>query len=499
MQVSTQLSKNSEKYLKILAWLIILVGVVVRLAVFIQNRNLFIDEANLARNLYERGFIALSTPLAYEQYAPPVFLWVVKFFALLFGYGEMTLRLYPFLSGIATLVIMLFIMKELTSYKSLWYPLFLLVSAAILVRYSSELKQYMSDVFFVVSLVLLTLKIDIQKRSATQFVLIWLVVGSIAIWGSMPSVFVLAGVGAYYIWSCIQSKDYKRLVPVVIVGVLWMLQFLFYYLTILKPQANTSYLQNFHRDYFLFAMPDSKEQWLHNWYVCKGILEEAGGATAIAWIFNLLMFIVGAVIAIRKQTAVALLVLIPLLATIIAASFGQFSLIPRVALFMIPLILIMIGYGFEKVLSLKVKPLQVVLVIIAFICAKNHNSIRMIYEPFRNEQITDGLQFLQKYHIVGQQVYVHQGARPAMVYYTEIHPDKQKWGQFKDAHMLWWDVKYDTVSQSNPGRVGFIYTSMSAEERTDCSHRVESHRKLVDKLEGDQYGTKCAAYVYEKQ
>ena len=203
--------------------------------------------------------------------------------------------------------------------------------------------------------------------------------------------------------------------------------------------------------------------------------------------------------ALKKRTAVALLILIPLIATIIAASFGQFSLIPRVALFMIPLILIMIGYGFENALLLRIKPLQVLIILIGLICAKNHNSIKMIFEPFRNEQITDGLQFLQKNNISGQQVYVHHGARPAIMYYTEIHPDRQKWSQFKDAHMLWWDVRYDTVAQSNPGRVGFIYTSMSPDERIDCSKKVESHRKLLDKFEGDPYSIKCAAYVYEKQ
>ncbi|MEI8278333.1 MAG: hypothetical protein WCG87_01145 [Bacteroidota bacterium] len=293
MQLSTNLSKSLEKYLKILAWLIILVGVVVRVAVYIQNRNLFIDEANLARNIYERGFMALTTPLIYEQYAPPVFLWMVKLSALLFGYGEMALRLYPLLSGIGALVLMLLIMKELTSFKSLWYPLFLLASATILVKYSSELKQYMSDVFWVMSLVLLTLKTDVHKRSVVQFVFVWLIIGSVAIWSSMPTVFILSGVGSYYIWSCLLNKNYKKLIPVVIVGCLWLVQFLFYYLTILKPQANTSYLQNFHKDYFLFFIPNGKDQLMHNWYVCKGILLEAGGTTALAWIFNLLMFSLG--------------------------------------------------------------------------------------------------------------------------------------------------------------------------------------------------------------
>ena len=84
MQMKRSFLQN-EKIYKWLAYAAILLGIIIRVSVYLQNRNLFIDEANVARNIYERGFADLATPLSYEQYAPPIFLWIVKFITVFMG------------------------------------------------------------------------------------------------------------------------------------------------------------------------------------------------------------------------------------------------------------------------------------------------------------------------------------------------------------------------------------------------------------------------------
>jgi predicted membrane-bound mannosyltransferase len=109
--------------------------------VYLQNRNLLLDEANVARNLFERDFTGLVKPLNYEQYAPPVFLWVEKLNAILFGFSEYALRLYPLLAGIASVFVMYALLKRLVPMSALWFPLLLFVATHMLIRYSSELRQ----------------------------------------------------------------------------------------------------------------------------------------------------------------------------------------------------------------------------------------------------------------------------------------------------------------------------------------------------------------------
>jgi hypothetical protein len=55
MSLPTKADKQHVFFKYIIAG-IILAGAVVRIIVYLQNRNLIIDEANVTRNLYERSF-----------------------------------------------------------------------------------------------------------------------------------------------------------------------------------------------------------------------------------------------------------------------------------------------------------------------------------------------------------------------------------------------------------------------------------------------------------
>ena len=486
------------KLLKIFIAIILLWGIAIRIILLLQNRDLIIDEANIARNLYERGFAHLALPLSYEQYAPPVFLWIEKFFALLFGYSEYALRLYPFLAGIASLFLFTFVMKEIASLRSAWYPLFLMAVSYTFIRYSSEVKQYMPDMMITLAMILMALKTDARKMSAGKFFIRWLLVGSLAIWASMPAVFVLTGIGSYYLYICIRQKDYNKLKTVFGVGFVWVVQFLFYYIAILRPQANSDYLQRYHYDYFLFLIPNGIDHLKHNWYVFRELLQQASGYENWSWKFNFILMITGIVLLFKNNTAKAFLIIIPLIVTLLAAALHQFSLIPRVALFTMPLILILIGFGFEKLLQIKFVVLQVVLVLIALNAVRHFNmTLELIRQPNKDELITEALSFLKKNNISGNKIYVSHGSVPAFIYYTQIHPGKQSWSQFKDASFLKWDSNYDSLAQHAADTSAFLYTAISQEELQQRKTVLVKYMSCIDSIE--QNWPRCYAYIYVKK
>jgi len=387
------------------------------------------------------------------------------------------------------------LLKELTSFRSLWYPLGLFAFAAIMIKYSSELKQYMSDILIILSLILLSLKVDIDKTKKGRFVLIWLIAGSIGIWGAMPSVFALAGIGCYYLYGVISGKDYKRIGTVVVVGLLWLLQFVVYYWLILKPQIESNYLQNFHSDYFLFATPETRPEWGHNWDVIKTLIQEAGGYWIYAFWFNIALIVIGIIVFLIRDMRKALLVLITLFATLAAAALNQYSLIPRVALFTMPLILILIGYALNWLMHLKWKPLSIVLFGAGACFIYMHNMIKLAWEPLQTEQITDAMEFVMHKQITaGNQLYISNGARPAFIYYTRIHPGKEKWSKIKDAHLLWWDAVYSNEAKMAKGKFAFIFTSISADELNEKRTVISQYSSEIGAL--DKQG--CHAYVYLK-
>lgn len=474
-------------------WAIIVVGVVLRVVVFFQNRNMFIDEANIARNIYERTFMGLAMPLSYEQYAPPVFLWILKGFTSIGGYGEYAFRIYALLTGIGVLLLFVQVAKKMGINVGIIYPLALLAVGLIFVRYSTETKQYMPDAFICLLLVWLALTIDIFKGPMIRFVVIWTIAGSVSIWASMPSVFVLAGVGVYYGTLCVK-KNTRQLMPVIIVSVLWLMQFLFYYVTILQPQANSDYLHNFHKDFFVFLLPHSFDQFHHNFKLMENLFSEAAGYTFFIAMLNGVLLLVGAYMLFRRQPERALLFVVPIVAMVFAAGLNQFSLVPRVCLFIMPVFLLLMAAGFEFLWKRQSKIVQVVLVVMAIIGVNNHNQLKLLVRPLTNEEITVGMKLLKDNGLTAKDVYVHTGAVPAYIYYTEIHPAMEQWKTLKFAHMLHYGENCEVVTQGAT-QAGFVFANGEDNEMRVCREGVLRNMAITASL--TEKG--CSAYIYKKK
>ncbi len=493
------LKKDKTSIYKVLALCIILAGIVWRVTIYWQNRNLILDEANIARNLFERGFAGLVKPLSYEQYAPPVFLWIEKALAVLFGYGEKVLRFYPLAAGIAALFVMYGLLKKLvTNGWSVIYPLFLLATTHIFIRYSSEVKQYMPDVFIVLSLLWLALSIDIKTVKPARFAFIWFLAGSLAIWACMPSVFVLAGIGCYYGWQTLREKDYKGVLRICGIAALWIAQFAVYYLLILKPQANSDYLQRFHQNNFLFATPDNAGEWMHNWEVFSALLKQFEGQWPTVLTFNTVFMVVGAITLLRRNTTRGLLLLVPVGGLLIAAALNQFSLLPRVALFSMPLLLLLIACGTDVSIKAGESVWRVAMAVI-LLYGMGSSIADTMTKNWKYEQLTEGLDFLKKEKLAGDYLYVYHSSGPALKYYTTIHPKKARWQEYKNADILQWSTLYDSLAWQmryvwKAKTFAFIFTNATNEERRMRLSGIQHYLHLKE-----QYETSTVnAYIFTK-
>ena len=78
-------------------------GSALRIAPFLIDRSLWLDEAKLALNVLERSPAQLFAPLDYDQAAPVGFLLLEKRAVMAFGEGERALRLVPLIAGLGAL------------------------------------------------------------------------------------------------------------------------------------------------------------------------------------------------------------------------------------------------------------------------------------------------------------------------------------------------------------------------------------------------------------
>ena len=77
-------------------------GVLLRVVRYLMQYPLWGDEAFLAANFIERGYLDLLRPLEYGQVSPLFFLWVERAMVGLLGFSEWSLRLVPTLAGVAS-------------------------------------------------------------------------------------------------------------------------------------------------------------------------------------------------------------------------------------------------------------------------------------------------------------------------------------------------------------------------------------------------------------
>lgn len=438
MTPSKYLSYLKDKRFSLLLMLILLLGVSYRITLFIQNRNLIIDEANVVRNVYERDFAALLQPLSYEQYAPPLFLWQLELCSRIFGYSEYAMRLPALLWGIASLFAYTALARKLVKEHAVWFTVGLLAGAPPLVKYAAEVKQYGPDVCIAIILTYAALKADIFAWSRRRFFLFWSICGSIALWASQPSVFILAAIGLYYFTQCLQQKKWhywKLLLPI---ALLWFAEFAAYYILILQPQINSTYLQNYHRDFFLYALPANRDEWYHNWIRIREVLNNTMGYDQRSYYLCLLLIPMGAISWLRQSLPKFMLICGPVLLTLIAAALKQFSLIERVSLFMLPFTMLTAGRGFALFMEAKWRFVKSITVVAGLAVLWKFNMGEIFVKRFQFQEITLGLDFLTRKGVSGNELIVDCASKDAYVYYLDIHPRRRRYESLKGAYLMPW-------------------------------------------------------------
>lgn len=464
--------------------LLILLGILLRLVIYFQNRDLIIDEANIVRNLSERGFLALLQPLDYEQYAPVLFIWIEELASLLFGYGPFGLKLFPLLSGIASMFLLYRILRQLGMKYMIWLPVGLFALNPYLIEYAATIKQYMSDVLVTLLLIYLALKTDLAKITPGRFYACWVPAGMIAILASMPSVFLLAAVASYYCYYSFTSGNRKFLLPIFITGFSWLLLFGVYYWFILRQQIGSDYLQDYHANYFLHLLPRNKAELLHNIHLVDELICHTSGYSFVNHTLALIFLFVGCFQLLRRKLAIALLILLPLLLVLLASALHQFTLIIRVSLFTFPLFLILLGLGAEEIFNRARNLLCLLPVVAGCLMLMSHNKVNLLWKFHGFHEITHGLRYLKEKNVPGDRLYIHHASTPTYIYYTEIHPGKEEYRSLLGAHLTQWNTGYATATQEIKDTIYLLVTGgFPDEEKARVLDAISTNMDQIDYFE----------------
>nr|CAA9221785.1 hypothetical protein AVDCRST_MAG63-537 [uncultured Armatimonadetes bacterium] len=321
---------------------IMLIGFALRLAGFLSNRSLWLDEAYLALNLMQRDFGELLQPLSYRQAAPVGFLLAADAATLLLGSGEQALRFVPLLAGLASLPLFWLLARRCLPAPEALGALGLFAGLPPLVYYASELKQYSLDVAVALAILLSGQSVLQGDRFRARRYVILALVGAAAVWFSHPAVFVLGGVGAA-LFLC--AKDVRGRRALLIVGALWAACFLANYLLFLRGIRDQGELHSSWQGRFLRwpvspgAIRQDLELLLQPFTVVLGFAEYGLAALAYA---------AGLAALFRRDRRLFWLLAAPFFPAFLASLLRLFPFASRPILYTAPLFLLPIAAGLGR-------------------------------------------------------------------------------------------------------------------------------------------------------
>ena len=198
----------------------IVLGIILRLADYANDRDLWLDEKYLGENVIGRPIFEFDRPLVHDQLAPPGFLVVARASSRVLGASPHALRFVPLVCGIASLFLLDAVARRSIAARAVPLVLALAAVSDDLIYYSTEFKQYMSDL--VIALGCLLLAWDLEERELTPRRLAMAAgLGVAATWSSLPSVFMLAGAGLWLAVRAVSERRWRRLAALSVLGGAW--------------------------------------------------------------------------------------------------------------------------------------------------------------------------------------------------------------------------------------------------------------------------------------
>jgi hypothetical protein len=395
--------------------LVMLVGTAFRLRQFLYNRSLWIDESMLGLNIVHRSARALLGPLDWNQAAPPGFLLAEKAAVTLFGNTDLALRVVPFASSLAALVMVWWLGRRLTTGAGAVVALALFSTCEKLIFFSSEVKQYSSDVM--ISLALLCCAEYWRAEPSRSRLLFFGVFGAAAVWLSHPAVFVLAGAAAL-LTRVQMARNQSRPWELLLAIVPWAVSFLVLYSLVLARTAHNDALAQFWRAYFMPFPPRSFDDL--RWFLIFPFRVFEDPMSLQFPGLGAFCFIVGCIAYARSpgDRELLLLFLTPILGTLLASSLHQYPFGLRLLLFLIPIFTLVIAHGVALLLSATSWPVAAAAILLLLL----RPSIESTYhlgKPREVQEIKALLDQVKPALTSADWIYVHQDAVPAFTFYDE--------------------------------------------------------------------------------
>ena len=325
---------------------LLVLGVALRVAEFLEPSSLWGDETMLAISIASRTYGQLAEPLYFGQTAPLLYLWLERTAFELAGAHERVFRLVPFVGSVLSLGVFYAVARRMAAAGAATVALALVATSPVLVTYSGEGKPYATDFLTTTLLFLLALWWRGRPPNSRRWLAL-LGAGWLAILGSTPSIFVLASL-VVAVWAGWTSEDRRRhTAALAAVATLWVAAFAALYLLLLGDVAANIYMQEFWERALLVPGPDLPGRF---WEGLAAAAAPAGAALYPRLLTPIvLLLLAGGVVVLARgrRKPDALLLTLPLVFAFGASFLGRYPLHSRLLLYAVPGVAIACGIAVD--------------------------------------------------------------------------------------------------------------------------------------------------------
>ncbi|WP_157972059.1 glycosyltransferase family 39 protein [Pleomorphovibrio marinus] len=422
---------------------VFMVGAGLAIWQFIFNRDLWYDEALLANNFVNRTFWAMFLPLDEKQAAPILFLLIEKGLFDLLPHKEYALRIMP---------LTLYMCSAVLFYKMLHLifkdPKIILFGALLfsinyfLIYYSSEVKQYMGDVFSILLMYYLVLKGEVKEN---QNVWVLGIIGSVMIFFSNVAPIILASTGLYLMLKAKKLEDLKPYLPMFLI---WALVFVVYYLLFIKDHPLKAYMQDFWKVKYGFLPDFDNPQRLLMYFKLKFVMMFR--LMLSMWtVEKYLMFFLFACgmgsLLYFKRYGWTILLLFPLVSHFFLSVFEVYPLELRLFLYYTPLLILVICFGLDEIIKLlRGKPAKFAYAFIGLVFLVSLSGIIRSFAgnfPVQSVNVRGLMTFVAEELKEGQVIFSYDKEAPSMRYYSSM-------GYWEDLPLVFTDYE---IMEGNKG------------------------------------------------
>lgn len=404
----------------VLGAIVVLAGSL-RLAVYLANRSLIIDEAFISLNVARRSAAGLAGQLDWNSAAPVAFLEIEKGLTKLFGSSDLVLRLAPLVASLAAVFLFVELAKRVLETYAVALAALLFAGLALATAYAAIAKPYSFDLAFVIGIFLATLAV-LRSEESNRPILVLAALGVVAPLFSYASVFAIASTAVVLVLDAVLNSSRAKRARTAAVVCGWLLLLVVTFLV--RSSTLTHIRQSLSRENVdsFTSLRNAAGAIRQVLGVSQYTNDLGAGFALVAAVAAALLISVGMVSLFRVAWERALLLTLPAAFLLIASAAGWYPLFPRSMLFLAPSLVLFLAAGCTVLLESGRGALLrgAALGLLALVVVSQTASTVRTLQSFRPDNgIKPIMRTLAERERPGDTVYVNYAAQYAFAHYLQ--------------------------------------------------------------------------------